>query len=148
MSTPAPAAAPTAATPTAAGDLAAIRAVLQRLYTAWAAGDADAFAALYTEDATAVLPGVFHADRAALRASMAAWFAGPLKGSRAVDEEKSVRILGDAAIVISRSIVLLAGEQDMPADAAGRTVTATWVMARTDAGWKIAAYANAPAAAL
>lgn len=127
-------------------DATAVREVLSQAYTAWADNDADAFAALYTEDATVVMPGVFHPDRAAMHAYMGAGFAGPLKGSRAVDEERSLRILGDAAVVISRSIILRAGEPDVPADADARTVTATWVLARTGAGWKIAAYANAPAA--
>jgi hypothetical protein len=76
---------------------------------------------------------------------MSAGFTGPLKGTRAVDEERSVRVMGDAAIVISRSIILRGGESDTPDDADARAVTATWVLARTGAGWKIAAYSNAPA---
>jgi uncharacterized protein (TIGR02246 family) len=127
-------------------EAAAVRAVLEQAYRAWADNDADAFAALYTADATVVMPGVFHADRAALHSYLAAGFAGPLKGSRAVDDEQSLRVLGDTAIVVSRSLILFAGEPDQPADADARAVTATWVLARTDAGWQITAYANAPAA--
>ena len=126
-------------------DTEAVRDVLRQAYGAWADNDADAFAALYTVDATVVMPGVFHPDRAAIHRYMRAGFAGPLQGSRAVDEERSVRVMGDAAIVISRSIILHAGESDTPDDADARAVTATWVLARTDDGWKIAAYSNAPA---
>jgi uncharacterized protein (TIGR02246 family) len=126
-------------------DTEAVRDVLRRAYAAWADNDADAFAALYTDDATVVMPGVFHPDRAAIHSYMSAGFAGPLEGSRALDEERSLRVVGDAAIVISRSIILRAGEDDTPDDADARAVTATWVLARTAGGWKIAAYANAPA---
>ena len=125
-------------------DTEAVRDVLRQAYGAWADNDADAFAALYTVDATVVMPGVFHPDRAAIHSYMRAGFAGPLRGSRAVDEERSVRVMGDAAIVISRSIILRAGESDTPDDADARAVTATWVLARTEDGWKIAAYSNAP----
>jgi len=41
-----------------AKDDRAVRAVLQAVYAAWADNDADAFAALYVEDATVVHPGV------------------------------------------------------------------------------------------
>ncbi|WP_232660755.1 SgcJ/EcaC family oxidoreductase [Pseudonocardia sp. TRM90224] len=124
----------------------AVRDVLRQAYSAWADNDADAFAALYTDDATVVMPGVFHPDRATIHGYMSAGFAGPLKGSRAVDEERSLRVLGDSAIVISRSIILMAGESDVPDDADARAVTATWVLTRTADGWKIAAYSNAPEA--
>jgi uncharacterized protein (TIGR02246 family) len=122
---------------------AAVRAVLEQLYAAWTAGDADAFAALYTEDATVVLPGVFHRGRPAVRDYMASAFAGPLKGSRAVDEPQDIRILGaDTAIVVSTAGIVLAGEQEVPPD---RERLGTWVLSRQDGRWLIAAYANAPA---
>ena len=40
-----------------AADTAAIHAVLDESYKAWAAGDADGMVANYTEDATAITPG-------------------------------------------------------------------------------------------
>lgn len=128
---------------TAVDSSAAVRAVLQQLYDAWAAYDADALAALYAEDATVVMPGVFHRGRPAIRDYLAAAFAGPLHGSRAVDEPQDIRLLGpDTAIVVSTAGILQPGEQDLPA---GREVHATWVLSRQDERWLIAAYANAPA---
>jgi uncharacterized protein (TIGR02246 family) len=115
--------------------------VLHRLDTAWAAGDADAFAAEYVEDATVVLPGIFHQGRAAVRDYMARGFAGPLRGSRALDEPRDIRVLGaDTAIVVSRTGFLTAGEQELPAD---RERTGTWVLTRQDGRWLVAAFANA-----
>jgi hypothetical protein len=52
-----------------------------------------------------------------------------------------VRVLGDAAIVISRSIIRRAGGSDTRTTPT-RSVTATWLLARTDGGRKITAYAN------
>jgi uncharacterized protein (TIGR02246 family) len=124
-------------------DITAVRDVLRQVYVAWAAGDADAFATLYTDDATVVMRGVFQQGRTSVRDFMAAGFAGRLKGSRAVDEPQDVRIVGgNTAIVVSRAGILMAGEEAVPAE---REVLATWVLAKRDDRWLIAAYANTPA---
>ena len=118
-------------------------AVLQQLYTAWEANDADAFAALYTADATVVRPGSFSDGRDAVHASMAAAFAGPMKGSRAIDTMHSVRFYGDdTAVVISLAGILMAGETELPAD---RYRRATWTLVRDHGRWLIAAYHNCEA---
>ncbi|MEV1328125.1 SgcJ/EcaC family oxidoreductase [Micromonospora costi] len=132
----------TAAGQTAADPTAAVREVLHRLYAAWTDNDAEAFAALYREDATVVMPGVLHRGQDAVRAYMAAAFAGPLKGSRALDEPVDIRVLGDTAVVVSTAGILLAGETEVPAE---RRRHATWTLHRRDGVWSIAAYANAPA---
>jgi len=120
-----------------------VLAVIDSLYQAWADNDADAFVASYTEDATSILPGDYNASRAAVRDRMAAGFAGPLKGSQVRDEVQSVRHLGaDAAIVVSRSAVLMAGETEAPDD---RWVMATWTLTRRNGRWLLAAYHNCPA---
>src|SRR6266545_3438114 len=124
-------------------DVTAVRDVLQRIYAAWQANDAEAFAACYLDDATVVLPGVFHRGRAAVREHMAEGFAGPLKGSQGIDEPQDIRILGgDTAVVVSRAGIVLAGERDLPAE---RERMATWVLSRHTGRWMVAAYANAPA---
>jgi len=74
--------------------------VIHAVYDNWAAGDADAFAELYTDDATVVQPGVHKKNKGEIQTTMAAAFAGPLKGSRVLDEPQSVRFLGpDTAVV-------------------------------------------------
>jgi uncharacterized protein (TIGR02246 family) len=116
--------------------------VLDTMYAAWAAGDAAAVADLYTEDATVVMPGVCHAGRETVRAWFDAGFAGRLKGSRALDESRRIRFANaDAAIVTSRGGILMAGESAVPA---ARFIRATWVLARQDGRWLIAAYHNCP----
>lgn len=121
----------------------AVRELLRQVYAAWADNDADAFAALYLDDATVVLPGVFRQGRSAVRDYIAGAFAGPLKGSRGIDEPQDIRILGgDTAIVVSRAGIMMAGEQDLPAE---REQMATWVLSKQDGQWMIAAYSNASA---
>src|ERR1700678_3831489 len=86
---------PMTSTTTTAGsdtDRQAIRDVLADLYKAWAAGDAQAFVADYTEDATVVQPGVYKKDREEIRTTMAGAFAGPLSGARATDHPSSIQI--------------------------------------------------------
>jgi uncharacterized protein (TIGR02246 family) len=124
-------------------DVGAVRDVLQGIYAAWADNDADAFAALYVEDATAVLPRTYNKSREEVRSYMAAAFAGPLKGSMGIDEPQNIRLLGDdTAVVISEGGILMAGETELPAE---RMVRATWVLAKRDGKWLIVAYHNCPA---
>lgn len=120
----------------------AVLAVLDEVYAGWADNDADAFVAPYVESATAVLPGTYLPDRAAIRAAMAAFFAGELRGSKAVHEVQNVRFVGaDVAVVISKGAVLLAG-QTVP-DPASRAVE-TWVLSNQDGAWRVQAFHNCP----
>jgi uncharacterized protein (TIGR02246 family) len=124
-------------------DVAAITTVLEGVYQAWAAGDADAFVADYTEDATAVLPGSLRESRKEIRDSMAIAFAGPLKGTTTTNKLGDVRFLGrDAAIVLSESGILFPGESEVPAD---RIVNATWVLEQRGGRWLLAGYHSSQA---
>jgi uncharacterized protein (TIGR02246 family) len=124
-------------------DQQAIRDVLTRLYQAWEAGDADAFVADYTEDATVVQPGVYKRDREEIRTTMAAAFAGPLSGSRATDDPAAIRFLtNDTALVISEGGIIFPGQDTVASEG---LVRASWVLVRRDGGWRIASYHNSPA---
>ena len=126
-------------------DEVAIQAVLADSYEAWAAGDADGMVANYTGDATAIMTGSLRGSRDVIRESMALAFEGPLKGSTTYNKQLSLRFLGrDAAIAVSESGILFAGETDVP-DA--RKVNATWVFEKRHGQWLIAAYHNSPALA-
>jgi len=61
-------------------DRQAVLDVLARLYRAWEAGDAEAFVADYTEDASVIQPGVYEKDRQEIRTNMTAAFAGRSTG--------------------------------------------------------------------
>ena len=126
-----------------AADEAAIQAVLADSYKAWEAGDADAMVADYTADATAIMTGSLRDSREVIRRSMALAFEGPLAGSSTYNKQLGIRFLGThAAIVISESAILFAGETEIPADE--RKVNATWVLEKRDDRWLIAAYHNSP----
>lgn len=123
--------------------IASVRKTLEDIYQAWQDNDGQAFAELYVEDATVVLPGTFHQGREAIAKYMSMGFSGPLKGSRGVDEPQSIRIIGDdTAVVVSRAGILMAGEQEVPTE---RERIATWVLARQGDRWLVAAYSNSPA---
>ena len=117
-----------------------LRTFFDTLYAAWTANDAEALAALYTDEATVAMPGVFNHGREVVRAYMAAAFAGPLRGSRAIDEPTSIRFIGnETAIVVSEAGILMAGETTVPAE---RLHRATWTLTKDDGAWKVAAYPN------
>jgi uncharacterized protein (TIGR02246 family) len=129
-------------TTTVSADVGAVHGVLGRFYDGWTAHDADAMAALYTDDATVALVGVFQQGRPAIRDFLAGGFAGRLKGTRGVDTPLDVRVIdGRTAIVVSSAGILMDGEQSVPED---RQRTATWVLSKQDGQWLIAAYANTP----
>ncbi len=105
---------------------------------AWEANDAEAFVADYLDDASVVQPGVYRKDRQEIQSSMAGAFAGPLKGSRVIDQPQDVRFLNeDTAIVISEGGIVFPGQDAMPGEG---TVRATWVLAKRDGRWHVAAY--------
>jgi uncharacterized protein (TIGR02246 family) len=125
-----------------AQDEAAIQAVLVDSYKAWEMGDADGMVADYTADATAIMTGSLRDGRDVVRNSMALAFEGPLKGSSTSNKQLSLRFVGtDAAIVVSESGILFAGETEVP-DV--RKVNATWVFEKRDDQWMVAAYHNSP----
>ena len=92
-----------------------------------------------------MLPGSLRDSREVIRENMALAFAGPLQGSSTYNKQLSLRFLGrDAAIVISESGILFAGETEVPDE---RKVNATWAFEKRDGQWLIAAYHNSPALA-
>ncbi len=124
---------------------AAVLDIVKGVYEAWNNADPDAFVAEYLEDASAILPGAYMKSREEIRGAMAFSFSGPLKGTRASDKVLDVRFLNDdAVVVISETGILVPGETEAPPE---RTVYATWVLAKRDGKWLLAAYSNSPSVA-
>jgi uncharacterized protein (TIGR02246 family) len=121
----------------------AVVATFEATSKAWADGDASAFAAWYADDATVILPGFYLRGKNNVDASMAAAFAGPLRGSQRVHSVQSVRFLApDTAIVVTRSATVFPGEDEAPAE---RRDLATWVLTRRDFQWSVESYHSCPA---
>ena len=119
-------------------DQQAVLGVLKGVREAWEANDAEAFVADYLDDASVVQPGVYRKDRQEIQSSMAGAFAGPLKGSRVIDQPQDVQFLNeDTAIVISEGGIVFPGQNAVPSEG---TVRATWVLAKRDGRWLVAAY--------
>lgn len=118
-------------TVTRSHDETAIKGVLEGVYQAWDAGDADAFVADYRDDATAILPGSYRRSKEVVRENMAVGFASYLKGSTSIDKLDSIRFLGEsAAVVVSETGIKFPGESEVPPSASctrpgcSRSVTA------------------------
>jgi uncharacterized protein (TIGR02246 family) len=134
--TPAPASAPSAA------DQAAIAEVPARMVAAWAAHDADAFAELFTEDGTMMLPGLYKKGRDEIREYMAAEFLGSYQGSTVTGSPIEIKPLGAAAVaLITQGGVMPAGETEV-SDAAA--IRASWILVKRDGKWLLAVYQNCP----
>lgn len=123
-------------------DKAAVAALPQRIVAAWAAHDADAFAAVFTADATMILPGVYEKGRDAIRGYMAKAFAGQYKGTQVTGTPIDVRfITGESGVLVTRGGVLAPGETE---PAPERTIHASWIVVKQDGQWSLAGYQNSP----
>jgi uncharacterized protein (TIGR02246 family) len=132
-----PGAAPSAA------DKAAAVAIPQRIVTAWANHDADAFAAVFTEDGSMVLPGLCKKGRSEIRSFMAEAFSGSYKGTQVTGQPLDVRFFGDeSGVIVTEGGVLAPGDTTVAAE---RAIRASWVVVKQDAKWQLAAYHNCPA---
>ncbi|HEV2888135.1 MAG TPA: SgcJ/EcaC family oxidoreductase [Jatrophihabitans sp.] len=133
--------APASAIPSAA-DQAAIAAVPARMVAAWAAHDADAFAELFTEDGTMMLPGLYKKGRDEIRAYMKAEFAGSYKGSTVTGSPIEIKPLHARAVaLITQGGVMPAGETKV-SDAAA--IRASWILVKRNRKWLLAVYQNCP----
>lgn len=115
-----------------------VRAVLTALVAAWERQDADAYGALFTDDATyTTFVGTLYRGRTAIVESHRALFRSFLKGTSLADERIEVRFHGpDAAVVTSRGDVVKGRRRRPPGKAQ------TYTLVRTGDGWRVAAFQN------
>lgn len=120
-------------------DVQAVRAVLDELKAAWARHDADAYGALFTEDASyTTWIGTLYRGRAAITESHRALFGTVLKGTRLADGRVEIRFHGpDTAVVTSRGDT---AKRRRPRRL-GKAQTSTLVR-QDDGRWRIVAFHN------
>ncbi|MGN9910211.1 SgcJ/EcaC family oxidoreductase [Phytohabitans sp. LJ34] len=123
--------------------MAAVAEVPGRIIAAWADNDATAFAKVFTDDATMILPGgVFVEGRDGIEAFMARGYAGPYKGTKVHGEPISVKFLGaEACVLITKGGVLAPGETEVSPE---RAIRAMWILAKKAGEWRVTAYQNTP----
>ncbi len=125
-----------------AADRAAAAAVPQLIVSAWKNQDAAAFAAVFTDDGSMILPGVYLKGRNQIQTFMTSAFAGPYKGTQVTGQPLDVRFFSDdAGIIITGGGVLTAGETEVAAE---RAIRASWVIVKQEKAWQLAAYHNCP----
>jgi uncharacterized protein (TIGR02246 family) len=123
-----------------ADDRAAIAALPVNLTSAWRAQDAEAFAELFIDDGTMILPGLYRRGKHDIRAYMAQAFEGPYRGTRVTGEPLHLKMLSDdSAVLITQGGVLAPDETEVHPT---RAIRASWFVVRQGEQWKLAAYHN------
>ncbi|HTI23733.1 MAG TPA: SgcJ/EcaC family oxidoreductase [Kutzneria sp.] len=124
--------------PTALLDFAEPRQVPERTTAAWLAGDAEAFAAEFTDDALVVIAGHYLRGHAQVLGYVTKAFAGPMKGTGVISNPIHLSYLDqDTVLLITDGGVLAPGET---APAPERSLYGTWILSRRDGRWGISAY--------
>jgi uncharacterized protein (TIGR02246 family) len=127
---------------TTTDEQAAVAGVAERIVSAWADHDADAFAKVFTEDGTMILPGLYRKGRDDIRRFMTDAYAGPYRGTRVTGQPLDIKFLnGGAAVLVTQGGVLQPGQTDLSDE---RAIRASWVVVERDGQWQIAVYQNSP----
>ncbi|MEU1586959.1 SgcJ/EcaC family oxidoreductase [Micromonospora sp. NPDC005710] len=123
-------------------DQAAIAAVPGRLVKAWAAQDAQAFADIFVDNGSMLLPGVYRQGKDNIRDFMSTAFGGPFKGTRVTGTPVEIKQLAPGAVaLITEGGVIPAGETTLPDRAA---IRASWILVNHDGEWLLSVYQNCP----
>ncbi|NNB91901.1 SgcJ/EcaC family oxidoreductase [Corallococcus exiguus] len=122
-------------------EAAAIRERMQRLYECWSQGDAQAYAACFTEDVDYVaFDGSHLKGRQANAEAHQALFDGVLRGSMLDGEVKSVRFLApDVALIHTEGVIKLRWQRKAPK---ARRSIQTMVAVKLEGVWYFTAFQN------
>ncbi|MFC4338036.1 SgcJ/EcaC family oxidoreductase [Salininema proteolyticum] len=119
-----------------------VEAVLEGIARAWNSGDAEAYAAAFTEDADYItFFGRRFRGRREIEDSHRYLFEGPLKGSKMADEgETDVRMLSpDVALAVVTGGVEIDAGAGLPPD---RESIVTFTAVRRDDRWLLSSFQN------
>ena len=115
---------------------AALQGVPQRVAAARATNDAEAYADVFTEDATLILPGdIFLNGKEGIRSFMAAGYSRPFKGARTYGEPLSV-----SAPELGAAVTVTSGGALDPE----RAIRATWFVMSQGGPWRPSSCQNTP----
>lgn len=120
-------------------DVAAVRAVVDDLIAAWGRHDAEAYGALFTQDATyTTYVGTFYQGRRDIVESHRALFAKFLKDTQLADEILDIRFYGPEVAVVNGRGDTYKGRRPRKL---GKVQTYTLIR-ENDGRWRIAAFHN------
>ena len=116
---------------------------LGALESCWRAGDADAYAALHTEDATYVaFDGTVMTGREEIADGHRPLFAGIMRGSRLATVDRTVHFPApDTAVVVQRAGVIMRWQR-RTTPSAKRLSTNTTVLRHDGSRWTVTAFQN------
>ncbi|GAA4064871.1 SgcJ/EcaC family oxidoreductase [Actinomadura miaoliensis] len=116
-------------------------ATLDALTEAWGRGDADAYGALFTDDATyTTYVGTHYQGRRDITEGHRALFGGFLKGTKLADSFLGIRFYGNATAIVTSRGDTYDGSPKKPGEL---SKTQTYTLVRQDDGhWRIAAFHN------
>jgi uncharacterized protein (TIGR02246 family) len=122
----------------------AVRDALSRVADAWASGDPDQYAALFTEDADyTAFDGTRMVGRHAIADGHRALFAGIMKNSRTTMPSPSIRfITADVVVVCLLGGIIMSWQKNRTEPSARRRSAVTFVLVRRDDTWLVAAFQN------
>ncbi|OXM51876.1 SgcJ/EcaC family oxidoreductase [Amycolatopsis alba] len=128
---------------TATADTATgVAALPGQIVAAWARHDAEAFADVFVEDGTMILPGVHVKGRDNIAKFMAGAFATAYQGSQVTGTPFDAREIAPGVVVLyTEGGVIQAGDTSVAENA---KVRASWTAVLRDGEWKLAAYQNTP----
>ena len=117
---------------------------LTALETCWRDGDADAYAALHSPDASYVaFDGTVMTGPDEIADGHRTLFAGIMKGSRLAVVERAVRFPApDTAIVVQRAGIIMRWQKSRTTPSGKRLSTTTTVLRHDGAAWTVAAFQN------
>jgi uncharacterized protein (TIGR02246 family) len=124
--------------------LTEIRHTLSSVADAWAAGDPDRYAALFTDDADYT---AFDGNRMTGRQSIAdghrALFAGIMRNSRMTMPAPDIRLLApDVAVACALGGIIMSWQRRRTRPSAKRLSSVTYVLVRQDGTWQVTAFQN------
>jgi uncharacterized protein (TIGR02246 family) len=120
----------------------AVLAVPQLIQAAWAANDADAFAAVFTDNGSLLMREDQLTSRSEIRDYMARGFRGVYQGARVTGWPVAVRFpTPDVAVVVTRGGIILAGEGGVDPS---REIRATWVIVADGDTWRLLSHHSSP----
>jgi uncharacterized protein (TIGR02246 family) len=121
-----------------------VRHALARVADAWAAGDPDRYAALFTDDADyTAFDGTRMSGRQSIADGHRALFAGIMRNSRMTMPAPDIRLLTpDVAVACALGGIIMSWQRRRTRPSAKRLSSVTYVLIRREDGWQVSAFQN------